>query len=91
MAVTDMKLETTVQSKWLDQIFQTNMHELITQCESKLKEVGVKTFELDYTDEDSIKAAARNFGDIPLDVLINCGGQPHAIVPPFWQTAGILS
>ncbi|KAK3325072.1 hypothetical protein B0H66DRAFT_547347 [Apodospora peruviana] len=41
---------------------------------AEMKEAGIKTLELDFTDEDSIKAAAKEYGDGPLDVLINCGG-----------------
>ncbi|KAF2114212.1 hypothetical protein BDV96DRAFT_577765 [Lophiotrema nucula] len=37
----------------------------------KLKEAGVKTFELDYAQEKSINAAAKDLGDVPLDILIN--------------------
>ena len=40
----------------------------------KIKEAGVKTFELDYTREDSIEAVAKEFGDISLNILINNAG-----------------
>ncbi|KAH7406366.1 hypothetical protein DE146DRAFT_389384 [Phaeosphaeria sp. MPI-PUGE-AT-0046c] len=43
----------------------------------QLKETGVKTFELDYLDGNSIKVAAEEFGDVPLDVLINCAALCH--------------
>lgn len=45
----------------------------------KLKEAGVKTFELDYSREDSIEAAARSFADAPLDILVNNAGESHHI------------
>jgi NAD(P)-dependent dehydrogenase (short-subunit alcohol dehydrogenase family) len=34
----------------------------------------VETFEVDFTDEQSVDAAARALGDGELDVLVNCGG-----------------
>jgi hypothetical protein len=34
----------------------------------------VKTLELDYIDGESINIVAREFADVPLDVLINCAG-----------------
>lgn len=43
----------------------------------QLEEAGVRTFELDYADEDSIKAGARDFGNTPLDVLINSAALCH--------------
>jgi short-subunit dehydrogenase len=44
---------------------------------AKLKDTGVKTFELDYLDRASIEAAARKYGDVPLEVLVNCAGLSH--------------
>lgn len=35
---------------------------------------GIKTFEVDTTDENSINQAAKDFGDRPLDVLVNVAG-----------------
>jgi short-subunit dehydrogenase len=45
----------------------------------KLKETDVKTFELDYADENSIEAVAREIGDVPLNILINNAGKYHVI------------
>jgi NAD(P)-dependent dehydrogenase (short-subunit alcohol dehydrogenase family) len=41
---------------------------------AQLKKQGVHTFEVDFTDEESIAAAAKAFGDKPLDILVNCAG-----------------
>ncbi|KAF6822370.1 short chain dehydrogenase [Colletotrichum plurivorum] len=41
---------------------------------TELKAQGVKTFEVDFTDEDSLAAAAQEFGDATLDILVNCAG-----------------
>lgn len=41
----------------------------------QLKELGVKTIELDFADEASVLAAAEKYGDRPLDILINCAGE----------------
>ncbi|OSS52463.1 hypothetical protein B5807_03049 [Epicoccum nigrum] len=40
-----------------------------------LKETGVDILELDLLDERSIEKAARDFGDRPLDLLLNLGGK----------------
>jgi NAD(P)-dependent dehydrogenase (short-subunit alcohol dehydrogenase family) len=45
----------------------------------------VKTSELDYLDGDSIKAAAEKFGDVSLDVLINCAGLSQASLSCHYQ------
>ncbi|KAI8955725.1 hypothetical protein F4801DRAFT_277291 [Xylaria longipes] len=39
-----------------------------------LKQTGAKVLELDYLDESSIEKAAADFGDQPLDILVNVGG-----------------
>jgi NAD(P)-dependent dehydrogenase (short-subunit alcohol dehydrogenase family) len=41
----------------------------------QLKALGAKVVELDFTDEQSINQAAKDFGDQPLDILINCAGE----------------
>jgi len=40
----------------------------------ELKEITKDVFMLDYTDETSIIKAAEDFGNRPLDVLVNCAG-----------------
>lgn len=39
-----------------------------------LRQTGAKILELDYTKEDTIEQAVEDYGDGPLDVLVNCGG-----------------
>ncbi|KAK9439900.1 hypothetical protein VB005_04517 [Metarhizium brunneum] len=46
-----------------------------------LEETGATILELDFLDEKSIASAARAYGNKPLDVLINVGGN-HASPPP---------
>ncbi|RYC54948.1 hypothetical protein CHU98_g11257 [Xylaria longipes] len=48
-----------------------------------LKQTGAKVLELDYLDESSIEKAAADFGDQPLDILVNVGGLPPSPKP--WQ------
>lgn len=41
----------------------------------QLENTGSKIFNLDYLDESTIVSAANEYGsDVPLDILINCGG-----------------
>ncbi|KAK0712712.1 hypothetical protein B0T26DRAFT_741712 [Lasiosphaeria miniovina] len=44
---------------------------------SDLKGSGVHTIELDFTDEASINAAAQEYGNRPLGILVNCAGVYH--------------
>jgi NAD(P)-dependent dehydrogenase (short-subunit alcohol dehydrogenase family) len=49
----------------------------LTHCfviDLQLKSTGAKALELDYTDENSINQAAKDFGDQHLDILVNCAG-----------------
>ncbi|KAF2969162.1 hypothetical protein GQX73_g4406 [Xylaria multiplex] len=48
-----------------------------------LKGTGAKILELDYLDENTIKKAAADYGDQPLDILVNVGGLPPSPKP--WQ------
>ncbi len=41
----------------------------------KLKETGAKILEIDFLDEKTIVAAAKEYGSEPLDMLINCAGK----------------
>ncbi|CAA7266133.1 unnamed protein product [Cyclocybe aegerita] len=41
---------------------------------SQMIQQGIKSLEMDFTDEESIIAASKHFSDQPLDVLINCAG-----------------
>ncbi|KAL9622382.1 MAG: hypothetical protein Q9160_003225 [Pyrenula sp. 1 TL-2023] len=41
---------------------------------AKLAKIAKKSFEVDFTEEASIAAAAKSFGDHKLDILINCAG-----------------
>ncbi|KAK3367395.1 short chain dehydrogenase, partial [Lasiosphaeria ovina] len=43
----------------------------------ELRDTGAKVLELDYIDEPTIAKAADEYGDQPLDCLINCAGNPH--------------
>jgi len=40
----------------------------------QLKKTGAHILEIDYLDEDSIKSAAQQLGDAPVDILVNNGG-----------------
>ncbi|KAJ5721324.1 uncharacterized protein N7483_009258 [Penicillium malachiteum] len=57
----------------------------------KLEETGAKILEMDFLDESTIEHAAREYGDQPLDVLVNVGGLPPN--PKAWQenTPSLLS
>ncbi|KAI0857667.1 hypothetical protein F4860DRAFT_488522 [Xylaria cubensis] len=48
-----------------------------------LMKTGAKVLELDYLDESTIKQAAADYGDRPLDILVNVGGLPPS--PKSWQ------
>jgi NAD(P)-dependent dehydrogenase (short-subunit alcohol dehydrogenase family) len=50
-------------------------HGLFRLTIAQLRARGVKTLELDFTDENTISRAAEGFGDQALDVLVNCGGE----------------
>ncbi|CAO2656560.1 Nn.00g053630.m01.CDS01 [Neocucurbitaria sp. VM-36] len=53
-------------------VYGTYRPETRDDCSVRLlKEAGAKTLELDYEDEGSVNAAARDFGAGPLDVLVN--------------------
>ena len=68
----------------------------------KLRDTGAELLEIEYLEDDSIKAAAEVYGDGALDVLVNCAGmagsyqrwftrailrQRHCmLVPLSWQT-----
>lgn len=41
----------------------------------KLEETGARILEIDFLDESTIERAAREYGDQPLDVLVNVGGR----------------
>ena len=51
----------------------------------------MKTLELDYLDGDSIKVAAEEFGDVPLEVLINCAGPSHSFLSCYYQVSSVSS
>ncbi|KAJ5414875.1 short chain dehydrogenase [Penicillium cosmopolitanum] len=50
---------------------------------SDLRKVASKIFEIDYLDESLIARAAREYGDGPLDCLVNCAGVSQG--PELWQ------
>ncbi|KAK5656993.1 hypothetical protein OQA88_3516 [Cercophora sp. LCS_1] len=52
-----------------------------------LKAAGVETFEVDFSDGESIKVAAQDFGDQPLDFLINCVYRLWDDMPAWEQSA----
>jgi NAD(P)-dependent dehydrogenase (short-subunit alcohol dehydrogenase family) len=69
-SVTDVSLSPALIFR--ETILLTDIHIFfLYQLEAK----GVKTFEVDFTDEASIVAAATAFGREPLDILINCAGK----------------
>jgi short-subunit dehydrogenase len=41
----------------------------------KLNEIASEVFEIDIQDEKMIEAAAKAWGDKPLDILVNCAGK----------------
>ncbi|KAI0451936.1 hypothetical protein F5B21DRAFT_506710 [Xylaria acuta] len=51
-----------------------------------LRKTGAKVLELDYLDESTIKKAAADYGDRPLDILVNVGGLPPSPKPWHEQT-----
>ncbi|KAI1122333.1 hypothetical protein F5Y10DRAFT_281771 [Nemania abortiva] len=48
-----------------------------------LEGTGAEVLQLDYLDENTIKKAAIDYGDRPLDILINVGGVPPS--PRSWK------
>ncbi|KAI0097555.1 hypothetical protein GGR51DRAFT_466394 [Nemania sp. FL0031] len=48
-----------------------------------LKNTGAEILELDYLDENTIEKAVIDYGDKPLDILVNVGGLPPSPKP--WQ------
>jgi hypothetical protein len=52
----------------------------------KLEATGATILEIDFLDESTIEAAAKQYGDKPLDVLINVGGMKQPIFLN-WYTA----
>ncbi|TPX09382.1 uncharacterized protein E0L32_009426 [Thyridium curvatum] len=48
-----------------------------------LKATGARILKIDYLDEGTIKTAAQEYGDEPLDLLVNVGGLPPH--PKAWQ------
>jgi hypothetical protein len=46
-----------------------------------LKNTGAAILELDYLDESTIEKAAAEYGDRPLDILVNVGGLSFPLLP----------
>ncbi|GAW19501.1 hypothetical protein ANO14919_089880 [Xylariales sp. No.14919] len=55
-----------------------------------LKRTGARVLELDYLDENTIEKAAADYGDLPLDVLVNVGGLPPSPKPWREQTSEMM-
>ncbi|VUC27225.1 unnamed protein product [Clonostachys rosea] len=49
------------------------------------KMTGANILEIDFLDEETIRKAAEQYGDKPLDILINVGGSPPQSANP-WQS-----
>lgn len=41
----------------------------------QLEATGARILEMDFRDEASIQKAAANYGEAPLDCLVNCAGK----------------
>ncbi|KAI1156112.1 hypothetical protein F4825DRAFT_446849 [Nemania diffusa] len=81
-----LKILTSFKGRSWDVTGTIRPHSTNDESYEDLKRTKAKVLELDYLDENTIEKAAAEYGDRPLDILVNVGGLPPSPKPWHEQT-----